>query len=374
MCFSPIPQETLKNTKHFDYKSRNDSILYNKCLSPLSNKVANYLPKWFSPNLITLISLLFNIMASVISYLDGGFDFSHKLKPRTCLIIGIFQFIYQILNNIDEAQARRIGNSDPFGILMHHSCDIFNNIFTAFNLTKLLLLGNDYYYSYFIFLALFLGFYIMKYEEYKLGEMHFLEINGADEGNFLIFLLGIFLYFFGQGYMTRLVHEDYLITIGQLIGSIVVISSVFLVIKLYFISYDIIGPNETAKIFLENIPFYSVILVPLAFIAFNLDFYKENKWIILFNAALLFARNTIDIQIKILTLDKLSFNTMLLFSNLAFIISLFIYVDINKIYFLILLFVAQATELYFFIIRRAKEISDFLEIRIFCVNNQTIKL
>ena len=374
MCISPIPQETLENMKHFKYQSRNDSLLYNNCLSPLLNKVVNCLPRWLAPNLITLMSLLFNIMAAIISYLDGGFDFSHKLKPRTCLIIGIFQFIYQILDNIDGKQARRTGNSSPFGMLMDHGCDIFTNIFTAFNLTKLLLLGNDYYYSYSIFLALFLGFYIMTYEEYKLGEMHFPQINGPDEGNFLIFLLGVFLYFFGQDYMTRLVHEDYSITFGQLIGLIVVIGSIFCVIKLYFRSYDIKGVRETAKIFFENIPFYSVIFVPLAYIGFNLDFYKENKWIILFNASLLFAQNTIDIQVKILTLDKLSFNFMIFLSNIGFISSLFIHVDINKMYFLILLFVAQATELYFFIIRRAKEITDFLEIRIFCVNNQNIHL
>ena len=202
----------------------------------------------------------------------------------------------------------------------------------------------------------------------------FPQINGPDEGNFLIFLLGVFLYFFGQDYMTRLVHEDYSITFGQLIGLIVVIGSIFCVIKLYFRSYDIKGVRETAKIFFENIPFYSVIFVPLAYIGFNLDFYKENKWIILFNASLLFAQNTIDIQVKILTLDKLSFNFMIFLSNIGFISSLFIHVDINKMYFLILLFVAQATELYFFIIRRAKEITDFLEIRIFCVNNQNIHL
>ena len=36
---------------------------------------------------------------------------------------------------------------------------------------------------------------------------------------------------------------------------------------------------------------------------YHLDFYKDNKWIILGNICLLFALITIDIQIKILTAD-----------------------------------------------------------------------
>ena len=80
MCISPLPQETLQNMKNFKYKSTDASIMYNKCMSPCLNKVVNYLPTWLAPNLITLISLCFNIFASVISYLDGGFDFSFQLK------------------------------------------------------------------------------------------------------------------------------------------------------------------------------------------------------------------------------------------------------------------------------------------------------
>ena len=125
--------------------------------------------------------------------MDGGFDFSHKLKRITCFIIGIFQLIYQLLDNLDGKQARRTGNSTPFGMLMDHGCDVFTNIFTAFNLSKLLLVGNDDYFSYSVFFGLLVGFYIMTLEEYKLGEMHFPKINGTDEGNFLIFLLGFFL-------------------------------------------------------------------------------------------------------------------------------------------------------------------------------------
>ena len=191
MCISPLPQETLENMNNFKYKSTDDSIMYNKCMSPCLNVLVDYLPRWLAPNLITFISLCFNIFAAIISYNDGGFDFSVKLKPATCLVIGIFQLIYQLLDNVDGKQARRTGNSTPFGMLMDHGCDVFTNIFTAYNLSKLAIVGNDNIFSFSVFFGLILGFYMMTYEEYKLGEMHFPPINGTDEGNLFIFLLGI---------------------------------------------------------------------------------------------------------------------------------------------------------------------------------------
>ena len=116
-------------------------------------------------------------------------------------------------------------------------------------------------------------------------------------------------------------------------------------------------------------PFYSVIIVPLLFIKYHLNFYKDNKWVIISNACLIFARVTIDIQVKILTLDKLTCNIMFVFSNFAFILSLFLQSYEVILYTLILLLVAQATELGIFIFKRAKQITDFLKIRIFCINN-----
>ena len=369
MCISPLSYETLENMKRFKYSSTDDSLMYNKCMSPCLNKVVNYLPTWLAPNLITLISLFFNIFASVISYLDGGFDFSFRLKRSTCFVIGIFQLIYQLLDNIDGKQARRTGNSTPFGMLMDHGCDVFTNIFTAYNLSKLLLLGNDSYFSYSVFFGLILGFYMMTYEEYKVGEMHFPMINGTDEGNLFIFLLGVILAFIGQDSMAYTVNEKYSITIGKLIGLGVVLGGFSCVFNLYLHTYQKKGFKEMAKNFLDNIPFYSVIIVPLLFIKYHLNFYKDNKWVIISNACLIFARVTIDIQVKILTLDKLTCNIMFVFSNFAFILSLFLQSYEVILYTLILLLVAQATELGIFIFKRAKQITDFLKIRIFCINN-----
>ena len=368
MCIYPLSTESLQNLKNFKYKSSDNSLLYNKCMSPCLNKLVKYIPTFIAPNLITLTSLCFNIFAAIISYLDGGFDFSHKLKRSTCFIIGIFQLIYQLLDNIDGKQARRTGNSTPFGMLMDHGCDVFTNIFTAYNLSKLLLVGNDDCFSFSVFFGLLLGFYIMTLEEYKLGEMHFPPINGTDEGNFFVFLLGVALGITGQDWVEYMINEKYNITIGKLMGLGVVIAGLSCVFNIFLHTYQQKSCKESAKILLDILPFYGVIIIPLVYIGIQLDFYKDNKYLILSNICLLFARITIDIQIKILTMQKLSCNIMYNFTNISFILSLFIDVYIVMLYALILLMILQSVELAVFIFRRAKQITDYLQIRIFCIN------
>ena len=374
MCIAPLPHDNLQNMKIFKYTMSDESLLYNRCFSPFLNRLVKYFPLWLSPNLIILMSLFLNIIAVIISYKDGGFDFSLGLKRKTCFVIGFFQLIYQLLDIIDGKQARRTGSFTPFTILLDHGCDIFITVFTAFNLSKLVLVGNENIFSFSIFFGLILGFYVMTYEEYKIGEMHFPQINGTDEGNFSIFLLGIYCAIFGQNNMKYIVNDDNSITVTHIISVGVVLGGLSTVLNLFLYIYQKKGLKEASKIFLDITPLYAVIFVPLLFILFHIEFYKDHKWIILANACLIFARITLDIQIKIITLDILTYNFMYIFSNIAFIFSLFLYYDIAKLYFLLLLLVAQVTELTIFIFKRAKEISDFLEVKIFCISNPPSQL
>ena len=369
MCIAPIPQEILSNMNNFKYKSTDDSIMYNKCMSPCLNVLVNYLPRWLAPNLITIVSLCFNIFAAIISYYDGGFDFSGQLKPLTCIIIGIFQLIYLLLDNIDGKQARRTGNSTPFGMLMDHGCDIFTNIFTAYNLSKLAIVGNEDIYSFSIFFGLILGFYMMTYEEYKLGEMHFPPINGTDEGNLFVFLFGVGCGIFGQDFLYYTLIDKYSITVGKIVQLGVVLGGLSCVFNLYLHTYKKKGYKELFINFLDNIPFYSVVLIPIYYISFKLDFYIDYKWLILCNSSLLFARITMDIQIKILTMDTLGCNYFIFISNIIYIGSVVIPPATIKYYTLLILFVVQCIELSAFIYVRAREITNYLKIRIFCVNN-----
>jgi len=72
-------------------------------------------------------------------------------------------------------------------MLMEYGCDIFTNIFTDYNMSRLLIVGNGGFFSYSVFFGLLVGFYYMTYKDYKIGEMYFPPINGTDEGNFAVF-------------------------------------------------------------------------------------------------------------------------------------------------------------------------------------------
>ena len=367
MCISPLSTDTLDNLKKYKYSYTNDSIIYNHCISLLLNKAVNYLPTILVPNLITFFSLCCNIIASIIAYNDGGFDFSKPLKRRTCFIIGFFQLFYSLLDNIDGKQARRTGNSTPFGMIMDHGCDVFTTIFTAFNLSKLLIVGNDNFISFSCFMGLMVGFYMVTYEDYKIGEMYFPPINGADEGNFAVFVLGVSNGIIGQNWLCTVINLKYNITVGQYIGIAVCIGGLLSVFNLYLHTYKKIGVQEMFKNCLDNMTFYSVVVMPIIYIFYKGEFYRNYKWIILINSCLIFARVTIDTEIKIATIDALGCNLMFIFSNFLFITSFFVTDDDNRLYFLEGLAIFQFSELMSFIYIRAKEITEYLEISIFTI-------
>jgi ethanolaminephosphotransferase len=365
---TPLSIETLDNMTKFKYKYKNDSILYGKCMSPFLDKLVKFLPETLAPNLITFFSLMCNIIAFIVSVNDGGFDFSQPLKRRTCYVIGFTQILYQILDNIDGKQARRTGNSTPFGMLMDHGCDIFTNIFTAYNMSRLLLVGNEDIFSYSVFLGLLVGFYMMTYEDYKIGEMYFPPINGADEGNFAVFLIGVGCGIFGQDWLKVIFFPKFAtLTLGKIIGGIIAIGGLLAWLNLYTHTFKKKGCLENVKNFFDNMSFYSCIVVPIIYIYYKPVFYQNTKWILITNACLTFARVTLDIQIKIATMDSFKCNFMFFFSNIILISSIFIEDYVFLFYYLGISAIFQISELVVFIFFRAREITDHLGIKIFTI-------
>ena len=178
------------------------------------------------------------------------------------------------------------------------------------------------------------GFYFMTYEDYKIGEMYFPAINGADEGNFAVFLLGAITGIIGQNWVNVIIYWKLNITIGQYIGIIICIGGIFTIFNLYLHTYQKKNLQEMFKNFLDNMNFYAVVIIPIMYIIYINEFNRNYKWIILINSCLIFARVTIDIEIKITTMDELKCNLMFIFSNFLFIISLFITDDDSRLYFL----------------------------------------
>jgi ethanolaminephosphotransferase len=368
MCIKPIEIENLENMKKFQYKTSDASLLYNKCMSPCLNKVVNIFPIWLAPNIITLFSLGCNIIAASITFFDSGFDFSNELKSSTCIIIGLTQFLYQILDNLDGKQARRTGSSSPFGMLLDHGCDIFTNCLTCFNLSHLALLGNNSFYSVTVFIGLILGFYAMTYEEYKLGELHFPIVNATDEGNVILSSFAIFCGFFGQRWLNYNIFSNF--TISKLIGLFSFGGGISCVYNLFNHTCKKKGIKECLKIFLDWLYFYNVIVLPIIYSVYFTNFYELYKWSVLGCMCLLFARVTMDLQIRIVTADTIKGNYFIIFINALLLISFVFNLYRDKLYILCGVGTMLSAELLMFIIIRSNEITKYLGIKIFKINPQ----
>ena len=78
----------------------------------------------------------------------------------------------------------------------------------------------------------------MTYEDYKIGEMYFPPINGADEGNFAFFLIGVACGIFGQNSLKlSFIHNYPKVTLVRIIGGIISFGGFTAVINLYTHTY-----------------------------------------------------------------------------------------------------------------------------------------
>ena len=62
MCITALTLENLDALNTFRYKATDKSLFYNYLLSPVLNKLIVLLPQNLAPNLITLFSLVCNII------------------------------------------------------------------------------------------------------------------------------------------------------------------------------------------------------------------------------------------------------------------------------------------------------------------------
>ena len=87
----PLNKNQLENIKNFKYVGSNESIVYNYLVSPSLNKILDLgiVPEWVAPNLLTVSSLIFNIIGFLFVIIEAGNDFSCKISRLTTLIITI---------------------------------------------------------------------------------------------------------------------------------------------------------------------------------------------------------------------------------------------------------------------------------------------
>ena len=361
----PLNNQQLENIKNFKYVATNDSIVYNNLVSPFLNKILDLglVPEWIAPNLLTLISLIFNIIGFLFVIFEAGNDFSYKLSRLTTLVITITHYLYIFFDNLDGKQARKTKTSSSFGMLLDHGCDVFTNICVFFNVAHLCRLGNDSIFIQFLIITLYLGFYTTTYEEYVLGEMHLGIINGPDEGNFFI-ATGTFASVF-LGNDIWIIKIKYInMTIGEFLVFINIIASFSTAtIPFFYHVYQKKGIQRIYELSLDFMIFCNIILFP----GIYLYLYKENYSIylslIIAFISILYSKIVINLQLCICTGDKNSNFLDIILSNILIFINYFFGNANLLILTCIFCIIIVGSNLIKLIYIRSNEILNYLNIR-----------
>ena len=236
-----------------------------------------HLPLWLAPNLISLLSFLFNFMIFILILFEAGNNFAHPLSRITIFIQAISHYIDLLLDNLDGKQARRTNSSSPLGMLFDHGFDTMTTCIVAFNMSHMIMTGNYGVKTLLIFNCLFVGFWVNVYEEYITGFLHLGKINGADEGNFIIATLALITSILGPNIWQTIKIWD--ITLCEIMITLLFIGAVQNVYQcfenVYKLNYDykdlISLLNDS---FTCNILF--IVFLPVFTMIYDEDFFKEN--------------------------------------------------------------------------------------------------
>lgn len=361
-----LNKNQLENIKNFKYVGSNESIVYNNLVSPSLNKVLDLglVPEWIAPNLLTVLSLIFNIIGFIFVLVEAGNDFSHKLSRLTTLVITITHYLYIIFDNLDGKQARKTNTCSSFGMLLDHGCDVFTNMCVLFNVSHLCRLGNDTIYVEFLTFTLYLGFYTTIYEEYLLGEMHLGIINGPDEGNFLIATGSLVSFILGNDFW--IIKLKYInMTIGEFTIFLNFIASLITaIIPLFYHYIKKKGFNkEFSKLLIDFIFFSNIVFFPGVYLYLNKQYYSNNLTLIIFFITVLYSKTIIYLQICICTGDKNSFFLDVVISNILIIINYIILNEKLLFYTCIFAIIVVGSNLIKLIYIRGNEILNYLNIR-----------
>jgi ethanolaminephosphotransferase len=361
----PLDKRQLENIKNFKYVGSNESIVYNNIVSPFLNKILQLglIPEWIAPNLLTVISLIFNIIGFLFVIFEAGNDFSYKLSRLPTLVITITHYLYIFFDNLDGKQARKTNTCSSFGMLLDHGCDVFTNICVFFNVSHLCRLGNDSIYVEFLIICLYLGFFTTIYEEYLLGEMHLGIINGPDEGNFFIATGTLVAFILGNDFWIYKI--KYIgMTIGEFVVFINMIASFSTAtIPLFYHVYKKKGIKKIYELLFDFALFCHIIFFPGFYLYLYKEYYARNLTLIIFFISVLYSKIIIYLQLCICTGDKNKLFKDIIISSILIFVNYFIGNEKFLICSCIFSTVYVGTNLFKLIYIRSNEILNYLNIK-----------
>lgn len=185
----PISAEGLGRLKEYKYRGVDHSLIY-KLMYPMVIAIANRLPLWIAPNLITLTGLLCMTAAYVLLCGVLSPDLATAAPAWVYVACAVAKFLYQVLDELDGKQARRTASSSPMGELFDHGCDALSCMLTTTTIAAAMQLGAGWWF-WALNAAVFGAFYATIWEQLHTDflELHHLGPNEAHTTYILLMLL-----------------------------------------------------------------------------------------------------------------------------------------------------------------------------------------
>jgi len=370
-----LDAKSLENLKKFEYNGTNVSIIYNNLISPfLDNYFMKILPRWVAPNLISILSFLFNFITFLLILIETNCDFDKKLSRFCCGLKAFSHLAYIVLDNADGKQARRTKTSSPLGLLLDHGLDALSTTIVAFNCSFMTSTGNNSLSSYFLFFGLYWGYYICNYEEYRTGKMFLGKINGPDEGNFIVFMCALISFIIGPEVFQIKIFS--LFRIVDLIIAVVFLGSIQCTIQACsHILKDKKNYKTEIKLFIID-SFWMINAIFLPYITYCIDknFYFRNMMFIFFLISIIFLRIGVEILINIVCNRRMTHNNMISLIIFLWYLSLIlmaneIFLYFNYVFAILYVFsFIQFAELIKYLISVTIEIKFYLGLNLLTIN------
>lgn len=113
------------NIANWQYKVYCPGVL-SAALNPVYNYIVRYIPPSISPNVLSIVGLMFSIFA----WQNSTSPSTSMMDPFPALqlaIVGLSILMYMTLDDIDGKHSRQTLNSSPLGELVDHFCDCITN-------------------------------------------------------------------------------------------------------------------------------------------------------------------------------------------------------------------------------------------------------
>ncbi|KAK6588299.1 transmembrane domain protein [Cryptosporidium xiaoi] len=149
--------------EHYIYDQPATSSFYDNVISPLCDHIVdNYLPKWLTPNVISISGLVFVTTSFLILN-------TVDIRREYYIISSILWFFYGIFDNLDGKQARKLGVSSNSGEFLDHAID---SLVTSMVGISFQLMHNKYLnYDILVVLSYQLPFYFACWFHYSYGKL-----------------------------------------------------------------------------------------------------------------------------------------------------------------------------------------------------------